>query len=184
MASDPSLFGTPGSAGASGFHGEGGGLYFSGEAFLNFVTVTQNSAFVSAGISNHATLHARNSVFAANIRFNSTQNNCEIANAATPFISAGNNLFGYGGNCPIVASDLRVQDAGLLPLADNGGPTWTVALIANSPALDAAQCAAFDGQEVPLTDQRGSERPWGKGCDIGAVEQVQEQHVFLPHVSK
>nr|BBJ47930.1 hypothetical protein SAVMC3_05590 [Streptomyces avermitilis] len=49
------------------------------------------------------------------------------------------------------------------PLADNGGPTDTTALLPGSPALDAA-----DG--CPATDQRGVARPQGTACDIGAYE--------------
>jgi len=52
------------------------------------------------------------------------------------------------------------------PLQDNGGPTWTHALLSGSPAIDAipvGECS-FD------TDQRGVARPQGAGCDIGAFE--------------
>ncbi len=52
----------------------------------------------------------------------------------------------------------------LLPLADNGGTTHTLALSPNSPARDAAVGAC------PATDQRGIARPQGAACDIGAYE--------------
>jgi hypothetical protein len=55
--------------------------------------------------------------------------------------------------------------ANLLSLADNGGPTLTMALQPGSPALDAGNndaCLPFD--------QRGFTRPAGSGCDIGAYE--------------
>ena len=56
--------------------------------------------------------------------------------------------------------------AGLVaPLADNGGPTLTVALLPFSPAIDAANTAA-----APSTDQRGFPRPYGPAADIGADE--------------
>jgi CSLREA domain-containing protein len=51
------------------------------------------------------------------------------------------------------------------PLADNGGPTRTYALLAGSPAIDAASSA-----DCPTTDQRGVARPQGAGCDIGSFE--------------
>jgi len=49
-------------------------------------------------------------------------------------------------------------------LADNGGPTQTMALPDGSPAIDA-------GNQVgcPTTDQRGVPRP-RSDCDIGAYE--------------
>ncbi len=68
-------------------------------------------------------------------------------------------------------SDLNSTDPGLGPLQDNGGPTFTQALAAGSPAIDAA-----GGCPPPATDQRGVARPVdGNGdsvavCDIGAFE--------------
>jgi len=50
-------------------------------------------------------------------------------------------------------------------LADNGGPTKTMALLTNSPAIDAA-----DDSAAPDVDQRGVERPIGPHSDIGAFE--------------
>ena len=50
-------------------------------------------------------------------------------------------------------------------LADNGGPTQTMALLAGSVAIDAG-----DDLSCPATDQRGVLRPQGAHCDIGAYE--------------
>ncbi len=52
-------------------------------------------------------------------------------------------------------------------LADNGGPTETIALLddASNPALDTADPAL-----ASATDQRGVARPQGAGPDIGAFE--------------
>ena len=50
-------------------------------------------------------------------------------------------------------------------LADNGGPTRTRALLAGSPAIDAASAT-----DCPATDQRGVARPQGAGCDMGSFE--------------
>ncbi len=59
-------------------------------------------------------------------------------------------------------------------LADNGGPTETIALVASpdNPAIDAA-AASCTGEPLGGVDQRGLPRPVGAGCDIGAFE-VQE----------
>ncbi len=51
------------------------------------------------------------------------------------------------------------------PLANNGGPTLTMALLPGSPAIDAGSAIG-----TPLTDQRGVARPQGPGVDIGAFE--------------
>ena len=56
------------------------------------------------------------------------------------------------------------------PLADNGGPTFTHALLAGSPAIDTAS----DDCPPPITDQRGVTRPQGPACDIGAYELAAE----------
>ncbi len=69
-------------------------------------------------------------------------------------------------------SDLRGRDARLGALADNGGPTQTHDLLADSPAIDAGDptgCKDADGQLLQ-TDQRGVDRPQGRACDLGAVE--------------
>lgn len=58
-------------------------------------------------------------------------------------------------------------NARLAPLAANSGPTPTMALQTNSPAIDAG-----DPNFCLLTDQRGVARSQGNGCDIGAFELV------------
>ncbi len=79
-------------------------------------------------------------------------------------ISGGHNLV-QDDTCSPVASDLIGIDAGIGLLADNGGPTWTHALLAGSPAIDAG-----DDSVCPATDQRGVPRPQGAACDIGSYE--------------
>jgi hypothetical protein len=56
-------------------------------------------------------------------------------------------------------------DPKLGPLANNGGPTLTVALLPGSPAIDAGNTLL-----APVTDQRGFPRPAGLAADIGAFE--------------
>jgi hypothetical protein len=79
-------------------------------------------------------------------------------------VSGGHNLI-QDATCNPVASDAVVADALIGPLADNGGPTLTHALLPGSPAIDAADDAA-----CPATDQRGITRPQGAHCDIGSYE--------------
>src|SRR5690606_33693753 len=69
------------------------------------------------------------------------------------------------------------EDPLLGDLADNGGPTWTHALLPTSPAINAGNnAAAVDGQGQPLTtDQRGNGFPriLHDIVDIGAFEAVE-----------
>jgi hypothetical protein len=78
--------------------------------------------------------------------------------------SAGHNI-ASDGSCNLVQpTDKPNTDPLVAPLANNGGPTLTHALMPNSPAIDAAA-------DVGLTiDQRGVARPQGAGFDIGAFE--------------
>ena len=92
---------------------------------------------------------------------------CEHWTAGTvQVISGGHNLV-QDDSCNKVASDIITGNALIGPLADNGGPTLTHALLPGSPAIDAADDAA-----CPPTDQRGVARPQGPHCDIGSFELV------------
>ncbi|MGD8472794.1 MAG: family 16 glycosylhydrolase [Anaerolineae bacterium] len=86
------------------------------------------------------------------------------ASGAVSLVSGGHNLV-QDDSCNPVASDLINGEAGIGPLADNGGPTWTHALAPSSPAIDAG-----DDSVCPATDQRGVIRPQGTACDIGSYE--------------
>lgn len=69
-----------------------------------------------------------------------------------------------GAVCPLDGATDRLQSPLLAVLADNGGPTHTLALLAGSPAIDAA------GNVCPSIDQRGLARPARTACDAGAFE--------------
>lgn len=66
-------------------------------------------------------------------------------------------------------SDPLLDPAGL---ANNGGPTQTIALLSGSTAIDTIPPGTNGcGTSIP-TDQRGISRPQGSGCDTGAFEFV------------
>jgi len=89
------------------------------------------------------------------------------SNAATPTISDSIVAGGCpaGGDC----SDGGLVDADPLlgPLQDNGGFTPTQLIDVSGSALDAGSDV-----DCPAVDQRGSARPRGHHCDIGAVERA------------
>ncbi len=72
----------------------------------------------------------------------------------------GGNLAFNAAGCPGTSADPLLGT-----LQDNGGPTHTRALPANSPARDQGLNAG-----CPPYDQRGVIRPQNATCDIGAVE--------------
>jgi beta-glucanase (GH16 family) len=86
---------------------------------------------------------------------------------AATITSGGHNVISDGSCNPNGTTDLSSTDALLGPLADNGGPTLTHALLSGSPAIDHADATA-----CPPTDQRGIVRPQGAGCDSGSFEFV------------
>jgi hypothetical protein len=70
----------------------------------------------------------------------------------------------------LVGSTNDPVDPLLGPLADNGGPTFTMALLHGSPALDAGDDGLLQKPYNLKTDQRGFARESGQHVDIGAFE--------------
>jgi hypothetical protein len=87
---------------------------------------------------------------------------------AALYTSTGYNLESPGNTCGFTqpGDKPNVADPRLGPLTDNGGPTYTHLPAVISPAVNAA------GAVCPAEDQRGTARPQGIACDIGAVEAV------------
>ncbi|WP_008310199.1 choice-of-anchor Q domain-containing protein [Leptolyngbya sp. PCC 6406] len=117
------------------------------------------------------TVTVTNSIVAGN----SAHANNAPQEVSGPLISGGHNLVGTNGNAggfPAIASDIVLPGAiatALGPLANNGGPTQTHALVPGSPAIDAGSNGAVSPEVT--TDQRefGS-RIVGAAVDIGAYE--------------
>jgi hypothetical protein len=147
----------------------GGGIYnYSPSVSLAVTnsTFSGNSAVVGGGIFHDTgTLILRNSIIA-----NSTSGG-DCSNSGT--IGSNVNTLIHDGSCNTGTSlsGFLTGDPKLGPLADNGGPTQTFALLPESPAIDAGDatiCALVTG--VNNLDQRGATRPAGAACDRGAFE--------------
>ena len=177
--------------------GNGGGVRnLAGGAFTAVnSTISGNSASESGGIHNEgvgatavlrsSTIYNNSGLFYSGI--NSITGTATLSNtivvhlsgfacSSSGIVSDGSNL-DSDGSCGLGAGELsNVTDPKIGPLQDNGGPTWTHALLLASPAIDAATVCE-------TTDQRGVARPVGAACDIGAYETTQYQ-VYLPLVIK
>jgi hypothetical protein len=95
------------------------------------------------------------------------------------FTSLGHNLIGQadgssgftnGVNDDLAGSGSVPVDPILGPLSDNGGPTFTMALLHGSPALDAGEDALLAPPYGLKKDQRDFPRKSGSHVDIGAFE--------------
>jgi CSLREA domain-containing protein len=155
-----------------------GGVINVGAGTLDNVTITLNmgagGAGTAGGIDNAGALALTvgNSIIAGNLNpaFGGSP---DCTNTLT---STGFNLIGDLTGCTVdgdTTGDLTGVDARLGPLAPNGGPTRTHALLAGSPALDAGSPAdaGAPGACQPI-DQRDVTRPQGPRCDIGAFELI------------
>lgn len=158
----------------NGAYTSGGGIFSDARsnATISFSTIVRNRADAdhanggttggvhlrTQGVQVAARARISNSVLALNTEANGVATDC----GGIGFLGTGINLISTTnqGSCsaatPILAADPRLG-----PLARNGGPTLTVALLSGSPAIGAAVGTA------PKYDQRGVRR---KDPDLGAYE--------------
>ncbi|MBO9998673.1 MAG: tandem-95 repeat protein [Cyanobacteria bacterium SID2] len=150
--------------------GGGIGYLYGGTLAITNTTITNNTAGQGTGgaIFRPSPYYSgsliKNSIIAGNIGTNP-----DVEGTLT---SGGYNLIGNGNGGAFTASigdrvgtSANPIDPLLTPLQDNGGPNLTHALLAGSPAIDAA-----NPNDFPAFDQRGIARPQGNAPDIGAVE--------------
>jgi CSLREA domain-containing protein len=185
-------------SGNSASTGRGGGISNRGVATVTNSTFSGNSAFRGGGIfdDENSTLTVTNSTFSGNSASTGRGAGIETISIATTLRNTivadstqGNNCLGLstiidggynlddGTTCGFTDPTSQSNANPLLgPLQDNGGPTQTHALGADSPAIDKGNSSGS------TTDQRGEPRPFdfddvqfpdatgGDGSDIGAYE--------------
>jgi len=120
----------------------------NGLTVVNSTIARNHSDFIGGGSSSIPEDVYRPMLINTIVAQNTARNDANINGG---YKDGGNNLI--GGN------------AGLGPLADNGGPTKTIELYYDSPAIDAG-----NNDTAPATDQRGIARPVNGVADIGAYE--------------
>jgi hypothetical protein len=147
--------------------GAGGGLYNDGTLTLTHSTLSGNAADAyGGGLSNAGTLTLTHSIVAQN------PDGGDCRNHFGAISSQGYNLDSDGSCHLTAATDRPGTDPLLGPLQDNGGPTFTHALLPGSPALDAIPWGTNGCGTTLFSDQRWQARPQtaGGACDIGAYE--------------
>jgi predicted outer membrane repeat protein len=146
----------------------GGGIYSDGLLTVNNSTFSNNSANYGGGIFNYYMLNLTNTL----IVNSSSGGNCANYSVYGFYNVAGVN-YSTDNTCPGLTQVTSAQ-LNLGALADNGGPTQTIALLPGSVAIDAAlDCTDYNGNMI-ATDQRGVARPQGAACDVGAFELEQQ----------
>jgi CSLREA domain-containing protein len=159
--------------------GTNGGGIFSGSPTLTNCTVTGNTAAGNGGgLDIVNTLTLRGSIVAGN-RDTGDGSHPDLR-PGTGTLTVSNSLVGNNNGTSLTATGATPDASGNLigsaaspldpllgPLADNGGPTQTHALLTGSPAIDRG---ANPGNLT--TDQRGSgfRRFSGLAADVGAFE--------------
>jgi hypothetical protein len=176
------------------FAGIGGGIYNAGILTVTNSTISGNSAsWRGGGIYNIREMTVANSTISGNAAIGEGGGIYNDATATVINSTLAGNSADWGGGIynvswgtldyfnTIVANSILGDDVvnldhsssknnwvgtlSLGPLADNGGPTQTMALPDGSPAIDAG-----DDATCASADQRGVTRPQGSHCDIGAYE--------------
>jgi CSLREA domain-containing protein len=153
----------------------GGGLCLGAGAQLANVTITDNTGDTGGlriflGTSDPIKLE--NSIITGNHGASGFPD-CQAPEGR--LVSLGHNLLGVLEGCESVPVETDLYgtldnplDRLLGPLANNGGSTLTHALLPGSSAIDAIPWCNL------ATDQIGTKRPQGLGCDIGAYELKQK----------
>jgi CSLREA domain-containing protein len=158
---------------------EAGGIWATAAALVN-CTIAENSAGIGGGLFHNpgGIFSVKNTIVALNV-VNFSGSGPDLSGG---FTDGGHNLIGIfsgstgiinGINGNIVGTLANSIDPKLGPLANNGGPTKTHALLAGSLAIDHG-----DNAGAPATDQRGAGFPRKKDgnfdgsavVDIGAFE--------------
>ncbi len=147
-------------------------------AFSNGVTVNNSTIAFNRGDSMggvDGSFRLTNSILAGNRRLDGSL--ADFGGISVALVNAAwfNNVISDPNSLNFINNGVNgnqlAVDALLAPLADNGGPTLTHALPANSPAVNRGNNAL-----APATDQRGVARPVGPFADVGAYESP-----FLPN---
>lgn len=158
--------------------GDGGGIYSDeGTNGTIIITATHTTFWGNSATQSGGGIWSYDGtfVFSSTIIAGSTSGGDCAQNVGSTIIDDGYNII-EDNTCGFTGG----YDPKLGSLQDNGGPTWTHALLTGSPAIDAIP----NGVCKVIIDQRGFLRPQGNGCDIGAYEAEPGFVIYIPLVLK
>ncbi|MGC9039982.1 MAG: choice-of-anchor Q domain-containing protein [Roseiflexus sp.] len=169
--------------------GDGGAVLSNDSAVIAYTTITSTQTGGDGALNGSITL--RSALVAGNTDTSASPGNYpDIAGSIT---SDGYNLIGNVGDYDFAVNTTGDQygdpngttipnsgavespapiDPLLAPLANNGGPTPTHALLAGSPALNRIPGGTNDCGGAIAIDQRDISRPQDGACDVGAFEAI------------
>lgn len=151
--------------------GSGGGIANLALLSLGNSTLSGNTAFANGGgISQTGVApNLGSSIVAGNAASSGPDINGAVNSAGANLIGQADGSNGYIGSDQ-TGTSASPLDPKLGPLADNGGPRETMALLPGSPAIGKGLCAWPSGAPFPAvtTDQRYAPRK--SPCDAGAFE--------------
>jgi predicted outer membrane repeat protein len=143
----------------------GGGIYNHAALTVSNTTLTANSANFGSGLYNETAVSIGNTVL------NAGTSGANIFNNGGTVTSRGYNVSSDDGGGYLNGPGDQINTDPLLgPLQDNGGPTFTHALLPGSPALNAGDP---NFTPPPFFDQRGSgfDRVRNGRLDVGSYEE-------------
>jgi uncharacterized repeat protein (TIGR01451 family) len=165
----------------------GAGIYTNASLQLYSDTIAGNSISGQAaslqsggGVYNETTLGGvvtmANTIVAQNSAANAPDFSGPVSSSDHDLIGDGTGSSGFsaarGDQVGTTAAPINPL---LTPLQNNGGPTWTMALLPGSPAIDKGDNHAARA----ATDQRGFARIVNRTIDIGATEYQTDLRVTL-----
>ena len=140
----------------------------SGQTTITNTMIANNTAsWQGGGIITTVPMTLKNTIVANNIAKNGGNPWNVKHNCTGPVTDGGKNIqfTSLNPNSKECGAAIPMVNPKLGALANNGGSTQTMTLLAGSPAINAGINAG-----CPATDQRGVTRPQGSVCDIGAFE--------------
>ena len=142
----------------------GGGIFNIAAFAITNSTLSSNSAALGGGIFSTETVEIGNTIL------NAGKSGANIVNSGGTVTSHGYNLSSDDGGGVLTGPGDQINTNPLLgPLQDNGGPTFTHALLPGSPAIDAGDP---NFTPPPYYDQRGPNfsRVRDNRIDVGSFE--------------